>query len=173
MVEDILSGFLLLGIAAITLMFRGEGQSVVLALKSSSQIVRSLVHAARSGLLTSNPLLKITGMLIVVVATGWASTLTRVGFDEAQRAIDFERPATKTNRYCHIEQALASVNMEMDAEFYNIKLKAGPLDNRLNYKCPHGGIYSLDDTGLLHCSIHGTAQGIPTVRLKAQGPKQP
>ncbi len=166
-IEEFAIVLALLAGAAVALLVRGRGSAIGLMIGRSVHTVRSMCRVAVLDSVRSNPLLRLVCLLLLIIATGWASTLTRVGVEEARRAIHFQRPSAHEARECHWQQKTDVYNIELDAQVEDIQLAPGPLDPRLHrYHCPHGGVYSFDDSGRLHCSLHGSAPGIYQIPFK-------
>jgi hypothetical protein len=135
--------------------------------------VRSMIRVAVLRSVWSNPLLRIACLLLLLIGTGWAATIIQVGVEETRRAIHFQHPSAHEARECHWQQKTAVLNIELEAQVEEILLAPGPLDSRFRYHCPHGGVYSFDDSGGLRCSKHGSAPGIRSVPFSPAGRNRP
>lgn len=173
MIEEFAIALALLVGAALALVFRGRGGTVGLIVDRVVHTVRSMCRVAVLDSVRSNPLVRLICLLLLLIGTGWAATIAQVGVAETRRAIHFQRPSAHEARECLQQQVTDVYNLELDAQTAEIPLVPGPLDPRLRYHCPYGGTYSIDDSGRLHCSKHGSAPNSYRLPLELIGGKRP
>jgi hypothetical protein len=167
MSEDFFITIALLGLATLILIVRGRGDIVGRRIGQAVRLIRSTRPIDLKHAIMSNPLLQLTVLFLLLIGTGWAATIFQIGIEDTHRAIEFKRSTTQEARECHLSQEIAALNIELDAQVEDVVLAPGPLDPRLNYKCPTGGVYSLDESGHLNCSKHGRAPQARPVTIQA------
>lgn len=156
MTENLMIILALLAGAGLALEIQGLGSQLFRAIGRAFHTIWSIdmVSALRSAI--SNPLLRLACLLLLLIGTGWAATIAQMGVEETWRVIHLQRPSARGARECYRQQMMAVLNIEVEAQTDEIPLAPGPLDPRFRYRCPRGGIFSFDESGMLSCSKHGS-----------------
>jgi hypothetical protein len=161
MIEDIVIAVALLIAGAIALVLSGRGSEVRRGLNRVVTTTRSLLDVEAWRRKWLNPLLRLGFLLLLLIMAGWAATLSQVGIEATQKAISFEHPTSPDVATCYHVQRIVVRDLEGWADDRDSPLKPGPLDPMLGWDCPGGGTYSLDKSGVLTCSRHGSAPDNP------------
>lgn len=166
MIEDAKVAVFLLLAGAIALVVSGRGSVVLSGLGQVYAATRSLFSVVSWRRKWRNPLLRLVALLLLLHLAGWGATISQVGLEATQKAIAFRHPPSSFAAACYQVQQLVVETLDGWPN-----LKPGPLNPMVGYDCPLSGTYSLDESGVLTCSKHGSAPDNPP--FLAPPPKEP